>query len=201
MVKVNTKADPRVVQGDVYREVEYLQGVREVQGIIEVESFVFPLVVVLTQDCDLEQDFNSRQVAGGCGNDKTLISVLVAPMYNAAHFQQGEHLSELGLQREKISWNRSEGRLLRNNERARFHYLAFPDNVAIVPSVIDFKHYFSVSVDYLAQAGMDKFVCRLDPLHREAVCQRFASFLSRIAIPGEDGDSEQVPGEELTGGF
>lgn len=191
MVRVNTRDDPRVVQGDVYRDVEYLQSALEEEGIIEVKSVVFPLVVVLTQDCDLEHDFLSRAVGNTQGNDKTLISVLVAPMYNAEHFHLGEHLSELGLQREKINWGRGEGKLLRNNERARFHYLEFPNKVDIVPSVIDFKHYFSVSVEYLAEAKKGQFVCRLAPLDREGVCHRFAGFLSRIAIPGENGEREQ----------
>ena len=55
------------------------------------------------------------------------------------------HLAEIDQQEqsmEKITEDRTPGEYLKKNERCRYHYLEFPENVPIVPSVIDFKHYF-----------------------------------------------------------
>ena len=60
MVQIKKTKRSRVVQGDVYRDIEYIEYVAEKSGVVEVSKVVFPLVVVLTQDCDLEQDYRFR---------------------------------------------------------------------------------------------------------------------------------------------
>ena len=60
MIRVNNIRDNRVCQGDILRDVEYFEQVTENGGIIEVSKILFPFVLVLTQDCDLEQDHNFR---------------------------------------------------------------------------------------------------------------------------------------------
>lgn len=55
-VEVKRKKLSRIAQGDIFRDVECIERVIERRGIIEVSKVVFPLAVVLTQDCDLEQD-------------------------------------------------------------------------------------------------------------------------------------------------
>jgi hypothetical protein len=71
--------------------VEYIEYAVERKGILEVSKIIFPFVVVLTQDCDLEQD--SRYRNPKCDvpttHDKKLFSVLVAPLYNAEHVFMG----------------------------------------------------------------------------------------------------------------
>lgn len=174
----------RVRQGDIIRDVEYIEYVLEESGIIEVSKIVFPLVIVLTQDCDLEQDYRfrwSRQVPKT--QDKQLLSVLVAPLYNAEHVYQGEHLTELDMKMEHVPKKGTHGKFLKTNQRPRYHYLEFPDDLPIVPSVIDFKHYFSVNVKYLREIRKTNLVCRVSPLFREDISQRFASFLARIGLP------------------
>jgi hypothetical protein len=80
----------------------------------------------------------------------------------------------------------NSGNFLRHNERPRYHYLEFPPSIPLVPSVIDFKHYFSVNIKYLKKIKRTNFVCQLSELHREDVSQRFASFLARIGLPTGD---------------
>src|SRR5207248_3260196 len=75
------------------------------------------------------------------------------------------------------------GNFLRNNERPRYHYLEFDDDVRIVPSVIDFKHYFSATVTYLMRLRPTAYVCSVAPLFREDVAQRFAGYLARVGLP------------------
>jgi hypothetical protein len=177
---------PRISQGDIYRDVDFIEYVAEKAGYVEISRITFPLVVVLTQDCDLESDFRGRYGRPKWRvktQDKLLLSVLVAPLYNAEHVRSGEHLSELDMQMQEISWNRTAGQFLRNNQNPRYHYVKFPDDLPIVDSVIDFKHYFSVNIEYLKREKKRDFVCRLPPLHREDLSQRYASFLARIGLP------------------
>ena len=179
-VVVKRKRVTRISQGDVFRDVECIEHAIEKRGIVEVSKIVFPLVVVLTQDCDLEQDFNGRAKAKQ-GN--ALLSVLVVPLYNAEHVFTGEHLSELNITGTSINRTRTEGKSLMQNERPRYHYIDFPKNIPAVASIADFKHYFSVHTFYLEKLRARNFVCRLDDLFREDLSQRFAAYLGRIGLP------------------
>jgi len=185
-MRVRKQNLPRISQGDIYRNVDFIEYVAEKDGYVQVSKITFPLVVVLTQDCDLEQDFrfrHGRPRSKVKTHDKLLLSVLVAPLYNAEHVYLGEHLSELNIQMRTINRNRTDGDFLRGNRNPRYHYVEFPDDIPIVASVIDFKHYFSVNIEYLKREKKQDFACRLPPLYREALSQRYANFLSRIGLP------------------
>jgi hypothetical protein len=193
-----TKPDPnpckeRVCQGDILRNVEYSESVQEQAGILEVKKVLFPLAIVLTQDCDLKWDHEFRTQVGDT-QDKQLISVLLAPMYNAEHFFQGHHLSEIGI-RSRI-FGRKDQPSVRQKNHPRYHYLDFQADVGLVPCVIDFKHYFSAPVVYLEELKKTAFVCKVAALYREDISQRFASFLSRIGLPAEQ---QKQDGEMGTG--
>lgn len=184
MISVRQQNIARVCQGDIFRDVQFIEYVSEKDGFVEVSRITFPLVVVLTQDCDLEQDYRVRWSRKSTPNeDKRLFSVLVAPLYNVEHVYTGEHLSSLGMTMQAISKNKTPGRNLRNNEAPRYHHLSFPSDVPIVDSVIDFKHYFSVNIEYLKRIKRKHFVCKVAEIFREDISQRFASFLSRIGLP------------------
>ena len=186
MIKVDKWTTRRVHQGDIYRNIEFIEYAVEEAGIVDISKIDFPLVIVLTQDCDLQQDHTFRSSEEGkLTQDKYLLSVLVAPLYNVEQFYQGEHLSDLdlkmaGFERRK---DKTANKNLRDNEVPRYHYLEFPDNIPIVASVIDFKHYFSVNVRYLTAIKQTNFVCAVSALYREDISQRFAGFLSRIGLP------------------
>jgi len=184
-VRVQKNRVGRISQGDVFRDVEFIEYVIEKRGVLEVSKIIFTLVVVLTQDCDLERDsqYRKRQPKPPTNHDKQLFSVLVAPLYNAEHVFSGEHLSNLKLSMTEILKNRTPGKYLIQNERPRYHYLDFPTDVPIVPSIIDFKHYFSVNVPYLEKIRTKNFICRLSALYREDLSQRFAAYLARIGLP------------------
>jgi hypothetical protein len=182
MINARTKADERICQGDIIRDVDWIETVLEQDGILEVRKIRFPFVIILTQDCDLAQDHMFRTEAKPT-QDKWLISVLAAPIYNAEHVFSGEHLLDINIKSEPINKNATHGRMLIQNQNQRYHYLEFPKDVPIVSSVIDFKHYFSVPVLYLQQLKKTNFVCTVSELYREDISQRFASFLSRIGLP------------------
>jgi hypothetical protein len=185
-MKVRHEKLNRICQGDIYRDIEFIEYVADMKGEIEISKILFPLVIVLTQDCDLEQDFKFRFGRGKfrpVTQDKFILSVLVAPLYNAEHVYTGEHLDQIGIQMQTINKNKTPGDNLRKNETLRYHYLEFPPDIPIPPSVIDFKHYFSANVKYLKKIRKNNFICSVSPLYREDISQRFASFLSRIGLP------------------
>lgn len=174
-------------QCDIFRDVEFIEYVKEDESSIEVSKIVFPQVIILTQACDLQQDYNARKRWNETkiGNqDKFLISVIVAPMYNFEDFRQGNHLGQLSLVMEpKGRRNKSLCENIIKNENKRYHYMNFGDDVELVESVIDFKHYFTVTVNYLNSIYEKKYVCSVDSLYRELISQRFSNFLARIGLP------------------
>jgi hypothetical protein len=182
----------RISQGDVYRDVECIEYVLEREGVVEVSKIVFLLVVVLTQDCDLQRNAAYKPGAGKPKtDDKRLFSVLVAPLYNAEHVFQGTHLEDLGLTMAEINRGRSPGQTLMKNETPRYHHLDFPPDVQIVAQIADFKHYFSVNALYLEKIRTKNLVCQISPLYREDLSQRFAAFLARIALPNPASQTAQ----------
>jgi hypothetical protein len=190
MIKIEPKNQPWISQGDIYRNIEYIENIDETDDetgdekkkVIEISKIVFPYVIVLTQDCDLAQDFTFRNESKKT-DDKLMLSVLVAPLYNVEDVYLGKHLEKLDTKMEPINKNKTPGDFLRNNSNPRYHYLEFPKCVSLVPSVIDFKHYFSVDVKYLYSVKDKKFICKVSELYREDISHRFASFLSRIGLP------------------
>lgn len=174
----------RLHQGEILRDIDFIEYAVQRRGNIEISTITFPYVVVLTQDCDLQQDYGVRWSRKNKprNHDKKLFSALVAPLYNCAHFLLGEHLSDLSMTMQKVDSSTNQQNL-RNNMLPRYHYLGFDRTAPLVPSVVDFKHYFSVNIEHMKMDIRRKFVCRLAPLHREDLSQRFAAFLSRIGLP------------------
>ncbi len=185
MIDVEIKPHNRISQGDIYKNIEWVKSLTENKGIINIDKIVFPRVIILSQDCDLDWDSKSRNGNSELKNtDKHLLSVLAAPIYNADHVFQGEHLSKLGQTMNRIEdQGRTHKTILVNNKNPRYHYLEFPPDIPIPDSIIDFKHYFSLNVEYLLEVRKINFVCKISELFREDISQRFASFLSRIGLP------------------
>jgi len=184
MILVKEENEPRIRQGDIIQSVEYIERFSEENGIISVSRILFPLVIVLTQDCDLTWDYDARS-KGLSIQDKYLLSVIVAPLYNFDHFIDGVHLEDIGQQMAKISRKeeKTDNKNLRQNETPRYHYLEFDASIPIVNSVIDFKHYFTVNVEQLRIHKQMNFVCSVSEIFREHISQRFANYLSRIGLP------------------
>lgn len=186
MIRTESKDLPRICQGDIYKNIEYLEYATENSGIVEISKILFPLVLVLTQDCDLQQDYDYRlNEESSSSQDKYLLSVLVVPLYNIEHFYDGNHLSEIGLKMAPFprKSDATDNKRLKQNEIPRFHYLEFPEDSELVSSVLDFKQYFAVDIKYLNTISKSNFVCKISELYREDISHRFSSFLSRIGLP------------------
>lgn len=189
MVKIKKGNSSRIQQGDIIKNVEYIENIFESKGVLEISKINFPLIIVLTQDCDLSQDYKYRFGHGNRSNhDKFLFSTIVAPIYNLDHFTEGSHLENIGQKMQQINKFKkgkptTQFKNLIDNEIPRYHYLEFPDTIPIPPSVIDFKHYFTVNITYLKKIKVYNSVCKISELYREQITLRFANFLSRIGLP------------------
>ncbi len=182
MIKVVLRRTKRISQGDIFKNIEFIEYLEYKKGLFEVSIITFPYVIILTQDCDLSQDFLYR--SGEKENqDKILLSVIAAPLYNIEQVYLGQHLEELNLKMTPINKNRTAGSDLRNNLKPRYHYLEFPPSINLTNLVIDFKHYFTLNINYLLKIRKFNWICRVKELYREDISQRFASFLSRIGLP------------------
>lgn len=190
----NEKNNNRLSQGDIYKNITYIEKVNSVDNYLEIQQIVFPNVVVLTQDCDIQQHLSDVDKSKSC----QLFSVIVAPLYNIAHFVHGEHLSNLKIEGESFISSKTKGKELLNtgiyvnskgislinNEIPRYHVLDFSnENTELPICVVDFKHYFSISADFLEKEKDNDFICTLNPLYRELLTQRFSNYLSRIGLP------------------
>jgi hypothetical protein len=200
----NIKED-RICQGDILKNVKYIESFNEIGDYYDVSMINFPLVVIISQDCDLNEDYQFRYdiPKRHKDHDKIMFSLLVAPLYTADQVLSGDHLSLLDppntpqelssiknkmkmqdLRKEsKPSEPKSLYNHMKNNEIPRYHFLRFPDSIQISDSFIDFKHYFSVNINYLEELKRDNFVCRIDMPYRELISQRFSNYLCRIGLP------------------
>ncbi len=183
--QVTKNSNARVHQGDIFRNVPFYEAYSEKSGVFELAVLEFPYSIVLTQECDLEQNSAEKATLGTIGpetikHDKYLISLLCAPLYNAEHLFAGEHLSNLAITSEKKP--SEQRKYIKSNRDQRYHYLEFEGDIEIVPTVIDFKHYFSISLSYL-ESNMNNRVCSVKPIFRESISQRFSNFLARIGLP------------------
>jgi hypothetical protein len=190
------QSDGRVSQGDVFKNVSFLETVDHVANHLSVVQILFPYVFVLTQDCDLQFDHETRSGAREANHDKSLVSVIVAPLYNAEHVRKGEHLGRLATSpygepdqqpMRMAQLNSAQWNVVKTNENARYHYMEFPEPTRIPESLIDFKHYFSVPVTALQASPLACTVAGLDRAH---VSQRFAAYLSRVGLPEPSASQE-----------
>ena len=175
--------DIRIRQADIFKNITHVEHWNEEGDKLNITNIIYPYIIVLSQDCDLQQDKKVRSVSI---DDKALVSVLVAPLYNFEQFVNGEHLDTLGITIEEKIYKKANGtprRNLEHNETPRFHYIKFPKDVQMADAVVDFKHYFTVNATYLERMIKTNRVCCLPPVFRERISQRFANFLSRIGLP------------------
>ncbi len=171
----------RILQGDILEDFKF-----EFVGIeddSEIKNTInFPYITILTQDCDLEQDFSQRKIPKGeqRNQDKYIHSVLIAPMFVSDALKTGGHLQDLDVKME--SWASDLWKPIKQNHNERFHY--FPEDVNFnMPSlVIDFKHFYTVGRDEVYRVFEGNYKVSIKVPYRELLSHRFSNYLSRIAV-------------------
>ena len=113
---------PRLSQGDIYRNVRIVEG--EYPDGLKQTSFGYS--ILLSQDCDLEQDWHAsvalKDLAGTDLDeirkveDKVLRHVIMALCYVAEEFKEGQHLECRAMQ----TWSGKEmEKLIKPNKHIR----------------------------------------------------------------------------------
>ncbi len=173
-------------------------------GEPEIEIEAHPLAIVLTQDCDLLQDYDLRKEledlrralaeAGDAEKDalrqkiakKTanlLPCVLLCQMTVLEHVKNLNQGSDL--------W-----KPIRANANERFHVmcevLRCEDNLntGLPPLAVDFRKYFSIPTSELynciservPQKRLSRRRCKLLPPYREHLVTRFCNYLGRVSL-------------------
>lgn len=180
----------RILQGDLLNDVKLPIAVPGKLEIIESNY-----LVVLSQDCDLNQDYGARLEIKNIDidenpdkfsslNNKLIPSVLLCPAYPAEQLRMGEHLQFLQLKLPVISKStKTPWKKICQNETPRYHFLHEYEPFEIPDLVIDFKRFYTVSTEYLYNNYSNVYFASLNALYRENLSQRFANYLSRIGLP------------------
>jgi len=142
-----------------------------------IEIIKHPFAVILSQDCDLTQDFDARSAETPDPN-LMLSSVLLCEAALASDYRQRPKMGNI--------WKQ-----LRQNDLVRYHYLCkiMPAQdaagIGIDSLVLDFKRHFTLTTaDVYEQVKLGAQRRSLMQCHYlEHLNTRFFYFQSRIAIP------------------
>jgi len=145
---------------------------------LNIREILHGYAVILTQDCDLEQDFAARQQ--GDVNNKWIPNILFCDVISAEQLKGDNALYSTLWKEVKI--NKSE----------RYHFLQMIDEpcdklqIGMPELGIDFKRYFSLPTDEVYKRIELRQTERRSILaspYLEHLSHRFANFLSRVALP------------------
>jgi len=189
MIGTKQYNDGQIHQGDIYRNIQCIEQAEEINGEITIITITYPYVIILSQECDLHEDYEKRfedkEQDGIIYADKLLGHVLAVPLYNYSHFIEGKHLEKLGYDMSTNFSNKKSTahKSLIQNEISRYHYFNLPSDADMVDCVADFKHFFTVNLSYLYSIKEDQERVSIDVLFRERISQRFTNYLARIGLP------------------
>ena len=173
--------EDRIKQGDILENVEHFVFSQQEKSLLK---FVYPYTIVITQDCDLEQDYKARNVT--LLQDKFLDSTLLIPAFLSQDFKMGTHLSMIDLKRQDWTTFSSKSDKWSNitgNENKRFHCLKQDDALGIPELIIDFKFFFTLPHSQLSSVYSKSYKASIKALYREDLSSRFSHYLSRIGLP------------------
>lgn len=180
----------RICQGDILRNISVIDDYSiDPSGEFEVEELTLPYIVVMTQDCDLENDFYNRSEPTPEKHDKFLRTVLICPAYIANDLRKGSHLEDLELKME--TFNSERWNPIKKQNNARYHFLEQDQELQVPELVIDFKHYYALPRDTLFNMYDENYLVTINHLFREFLSQRFSNYLSRIGLPELKGSSNK----------
>ncbi len=172
----------RVCQGDILKDIKFLEFIS--LNAKNAKSFLYPYLVVLSQDCDLESDFGREEIEDGKKptQDNKLPTILVCPAYDLNDFKNGDHLEDLNIKMREIHQNEIN-KIKKNSEFERFHYLDDEVDLQIPELIIDFKHFYTIPRNIIYKQYKKSYLTTMNLLFRERLSQRFSNFLSRIGLP------------------
>ena len=174
----------RICQGDIIKDFAlYLVSQQEKEEKIE-DKLVFPYLVVLTQDCDLEQ-YYKRLLDSDKDTEQFnqyLPSILVTPAFPAEILREGDHFTDLfNVKQTRIDSKR--WKIVTQKKDERYHYLKGYQPLQVPDLIIDFKAYFTIVSNELSKLHASRYLATVNELFREHLSQRFCNYLGRIGLP------------------
>lgn len=193
-VSIAVKSDEefQICQGDVFTNVKYNYLDTEDNDSADIVEYTFPMAIVISQACDV--DSISRMIEESSGKvNKFMPAILMCPIYDKEEAKGLSHLdkafNELRITKIRAKdeqlFNSKEYSIIEDDWHYRFHALKVSDkkgNVILNNAVIDFKHYFTVPPTYLYRNRKQR-IFHIESLFAEQITLKFATFLSRVAIP------------------
>ncbi len=183
----------QICQGDIFKDVKYTYISADYDDSVEVIEYTFPMAIIISQACDV--DFMSKIIEAKSGKvNKFMPSILMCPIYDKDEAKNMTHIDDAfnELSIEKVKGNNDylyttkELEVVNNDWHYRFHALKVvrsdKDNILLENAIIDFKHYFTVPATYLYTNRINRY-CHLEGLFAEQITLKFATYLSRVAIP------------------
>ncbi len=182
-ISARQKRNPltRISQCDIFRDFRLVEDYQLISDTIAIDEIVFPYLVCLNQECDLERDFEEEAIEDQAPSEKRLIHLAFAPVFIFDQFLAGTHWDKIYKPIAGQKRDSSKVKLIIDNEIPRYHYLKFEES-GVPEMIIDFKHFFTISRAY-AYKNIDKRFCSIEDLFKEKISQRFSYFLSRIGLP------------------
>jgi hypothetical protein len=136
-------------------------------------------VVILSQDCDLESDYNLFLNT----QSYTMLGILVCKMHIESEIRSRKEIH-----------SRIWDRIVDNND-SRYHYIegcpaeSDLEGVGFPSLVIDFKRYFTISptslYDQFSTEKPARRRCRLEVPYKEHLQSRAAYYLQRVSLPAQ----------------
>jgi hypothetical protein len=176
------------------RQTEILSGVHQhnitIESLnnpdgVEVAPINHELAIIVSQDCDLEQDFNRREELRIDGATADRFDTKLLPTVLLCEVSAETQI------RVTVRGQGDSNQQFRHNKIERYQFLravganedALGDGLGAMG--IDFKRYFAIpTAELYAQLdGQCQRRCRLGPQYLEHFCARFSNFLSRIGLP------------------
>ena len=180
----------RLTQGDILRDFSFL-------SIDDSSEYTFQYIVIISQDCDIsysreqKEDKNTQKIL----YNQYLPNILFTPAFILSDFKEGIHLKKLYNVEQKTFNITDLGKIKDNSKEIRYHYLPYYEDFQVQDLIIDFKIYFTLSLDKILKVYQDKYVATISELFRESLSQRFANYISRIGLPifGEEINNDNTP--------
>ena len=191
-IAVKPDITSHICQGDVFSDVRYNYLDKEDNDSAEVVEYTFPMAIIISQACDVDSISKMLEKSSGKVN-KFMPSILMCPIYDKeeakglAHLDKAFYELEINKERGKDEqlFTTKEYNVVEQDWHYRYHALTVTDkkgNIILENAVIDFKHYFTVPPSYLFQ-NRNQRIFHIDSLFAEQITLKFATFLSRVAIP------------------
>ena len=169
-------------QGDILRDVKVFAATKyddDERPVGELRTYLYS--IVMTQDCDLEQDFKARfpEEKSEESPDKLLLGILLCGVYD-------ENALKAGMHRERAKkFSGKEWKPVTQNNDPRYQFLGYVPQLNKTV-VADFKDFFLVPCELLYNEMQERKIARLAQMetpYKEHTLQRFAWYLMRIGLP------------------